>query len=490
MFLGLDLGTSNVKSLLVDDHGSILAEGSAAVDRSMTPDGGVVQDIHQIWDATCQAVREAVALVDARRVQAVGVSSQGGALQLLDAREDPLGPVISWLDTRGQPFDRQLEELWGTQYLVEHTGCNLSGTTLGQIARLRRETPEVLRAAAAIGYVGDVMVARLCGRRAHDATSLSLAMLYNPTLNAADPGLLRKLGIGDKRLPDLLPATKAAGPLRRDAAAQMGLAEGIPVSPAVHDQYAAALGAGAAGEGDVLVGTGTAWVLLVLGNRLAPPLAPGTFVCRHPVDGLFGQLLSMGGVGDLIQLALETTGDRDIAVPSLDALLATVPAGADGLRFNPALNTPGPTTASSDSNATVMAAGTFSRAASVEPAGILRAVFEGLACELARRLRWFTQAGFPVRRLLVSGPAAAGVVVPQILADVANCPVHCIEHAAPSAFGAAVIARALVDRRPLGELAAELAPPCRVVAPGADQPTYERQLEQYIESFKKVDRAE
>ena len=116
MFLGLDLGTTNVKVLVVDRDGSIAAEGSAPVTRTTTPDGGVEQDINQIWNATCEAIRQAVRQMPGRNIQAVGVSSQGGAVQLLSAQNESVGPVISWLDTRGKPFDRQLEEEMGVEY--------------------------------------------------------------------------------------------------------------------------------------------------------------------------------------------------------------------------------------------------------------------------------------------------------------------------------------------------------------------------------------
>ena len=239
MFLGLDLGTTNVKVVVVDHDGSLVSQGTAPVDRTTTPDGGVEQDIDQIWDAACQAIREAVANVDAAKIQAVGISSQGGAMQLLDGDEKPIGRVISWLDERGRPFDRQIEAQWGESYLVEHTGSNLSTTSLGQLLRLQEQSPKVLEASAGIGYVGDLIVKKLCGRRGHDGTNLSLAMLYNPSLGQADPDLLRRLKIDGKRLPDLLRATETAGPLQADAAAATGLPEGIPVSPAIHDQYAA-----------------------------------------------------------------------------------------------------------------------------------------------------------------------------------------------------------------------------------------------------------
>ncbi len=82
MFLGLDLGTTNVKAVVVDRDGRVVADGSASVDRYHTPDGGVEQDIYEIWDAACAAIQATAADVDPALIEAIGVSSQGGALQL------------------------------------------------------------------------------------------------------------------------------------------------------------------------------------------------------------------------------------------------------------------------------------------------------------------------------------------------------------------------------------------------------------------------
>lgn len=79
MYLGFDLGTTNVKAVVVEAGGRVAAIGASPVERFCTPDGGVEQDIEQIWGATQAAVRRATAGVDASRIRAIGVSSQGGA---------------------------------------------------------------------------------------------------------------------------------------------------------------------------------------------------------------------------------------------------------------------------------------------------------------------------------------------------------------------------------------------------------------------------
>jgi len=479
MFLGLDLGTTNVKAVAVDAGGRVVVDGSAAVDRFTTPDGGVEQNIEQIYDAACQAVREALAGTEASKIQAIGVSSQGGAVQLLDADDQPVGRVISWLDGRGKPFDDKLVQEVGEDYLVEHTGCNVSTMTLGQLLRIREKSPDLLERAKQVGFVGDVIVGRLCGRRAHDVTSLSIAMLYNPSLRRADPDLLKRLGIQEKRLPELLPVTTPAGRLGEEAAWHMGLPAGIPVSPVVHDQYAASTGAGSVNEGDVCLGTGTAWVLVANTARLARPVTQKTFVCPHPVAGLVGQLLSMGNGGSALEWAMQLTGRENVSGDQLDDMLEAVSPGSDGLRFWPLLLSIRAAAASLDSGG---------RLAGIRLAHsanhLLRAVVEGLACELARHLAFFTDAGFPVGRLVMCGAAAASRATPQIVADVTGQPVACVGQPAVSAFGAAVFARALVETAtPLGDLARAWAPASRTVKPGEHAAVYRELLRKYLESF-------
>ena len=104
------------------------ARPTAASNRTSTKSG----------DATCQAIRQAVGTLAPDAIEAVGVSSQGGAIVLLDADDRPLGPVISWLDGRGLPWDKRLTEELGEDFLAEHLGRRRSAITPGQILRLQR----------------------------------------------------------------------------------------------------------------------------------------------------------------------------------------------------------------------------------------------------------------------------------------------------------------------------------------------------------------
>jgi xylulokinase len=476
LYLGLDLGTTNVKAVIVDCDGRIVAAGAAPVERYHTSDGGIEQSIDEIWQAVQTAIRAAVMQVDPTSIAAVGVSSQGGAVQVLDWNDKPRGRVISWLDTRGASYDAALTAELGSAFFTRRIGHGSSAVAIGQILRLRSESPALLERPNRIGFVGDVIVGRLCGRRVHDPTSLAIAMLNNPWLKRADPDVLARLGLDDERLPCLMPATTAAGALSESAAAAIGLSAGIPVSPAVHDQYAASLGAASVAEGDVSCGTGTAWVLLANAGRLSPPAVPDAFVCSHPVAGLYGQMLSMVNGGSSIQWAMDLLGHQRADGPTVDQLLDAAPPGAEGLRFWPFLSN-GPKGKGGARLKGQLSGITLAH----ERSHLIRAVVEGLACELFRHVSQLVDTGVDVERLVLCGSAASGRNTPQIVADVTRLPVCCVETPDISALGATMLARSLVEPGTrLDDIARQWAPPRRTVTPGECAVIYEDLYEEYL----------
>src|SRR5512136_1044660 len=117
MLLGLDLGTTNIKALVVNDDGTIPARGAVPVSLQHTADGGIEQNIEEIWHATLSAIWVAGRYADLREVRAIGVSSQGGAAQVRTPDGRCLGPVISWMDCRGAPYDEQFQKQVGGDWI-------------------------------------------------------------------------------------------------------------------------------------------------------------------------------------------------------------------------------------------------------------------------------------------------------------------------------------------------------------------------------------
>ena len=473
MFLGLDLGTTNVKVLLVEKTGGVVSSGSAPVRIDHLPDGGVEQDMDDIFSAALAAIGAAAKSCDLSRVEAVGVSSQGGAMQLLSDSGACVGPVISWLDKRGKPFNDAITSELGAGWFIEHTGHSCSELTIGQLLRLKAQgdLPQSFR----VGFAGDVIVSRMCGRAAHDATSLSLGMFYNPSLNDADPELLKRLGLSLDQLPDLVGANVSAGSLSDRFAAATSLPVGIPVSPAIHDQYASALACGAVHAGDIMVGAGTAWVLLAVADRLVSPAKEEAFICRHPVEGLYGQILSLPNAGAALAWAISTVQLADDDEIRIDEVISTIPPGSDGLRCRQIF--------SADAKA-APAADTAQRLRGLEsmhtPGHIVRAVIEGIAFELDRHIQFLVRAGAGVKRLLICGRAAESEVTARIISDICQLPVDSIAVTDTSALGAAIIGRSLTEpSTDLAEISMAMVPEFTTTTPGPDTKTYAGLFQEY-----------
>ncbi len=473
MLLGLDLGTTNVKALLVSLDGHVLAEGSAPVGLYHR-EGGVEQDVEEIWQATLSAIRRAGEGLALGEVRAVGVSSQGAAMQLRDGSGRPLGPVISWMDARGQPFDAELTARLGQKWFAARLGHGRAGMAVGHVLRLRRQHPKLLAWPNRLGFVGDTIVGRLCGRAAHDASSLSIASLYNPSLRQADPELLEVLQLRPEQLPDLLSARQPAGTLTKEAAAATHLPAGVPVGPAVHDQYAAALGSGTLEAGEVMFGAGTAWVLLAMADHLMAPVVPAAWVCDHVVPERWGQMISLVFGGSVFRWALALTGQQGLSAAEIDERIESVPPGCEGLALWPFLT--------GEEDPTRPAAGSLrSLRLSHGGAHLLRAAVEGLCLELARRIGWLVGSGCPVDRLIMCGGGARSRVTPQIVADVTARPVTLPAQPEISAFGAAVLARAMLEEgAALAELYRSMAAPTREVRPGPAADQYAEMLARYV----------
>lgn len=477
MLLGLDLGTTNVKALRVGPDGRILAEGSAPVGLYHRPDGGVEQDMEEIWPATCAAIRAAGSAADLGGIESVGVSSQGAALQMRDEQGRPLGPVISWMDPRGQPFDKQLTARLGEDWFGPRLGHGTSAITIGHLLRFRQVCPGMLTWPNRVGFVGDTIVRRLCGVAAHDGSSLSITAMYNPSLGQADPDLLEVLGLRAEQLPELLPAAQPAGRLTAGAAEATGLPAGIPVGPAVHDQYAAALGSGTIDAGDVMFGAGTAWTLLAVTNELMAPVVPSAWVCNHVVPGRWGQMLSLVFGGSVFGWALAMAGLEGSAPEAIDEMIASVGPGAEGLRLWPFL-------AGINDRGLPPAGSLRGLRLSHGRAELLRATVEGLCFELARRIGWLVESGCPVERLVMCGGGARSRVTPQIVADVVARPVTLPAQPEISAFGAAVLARAMLEAdTPIEELYRQMAGPTAQVRPGPAAAQYAPMLREYVASL-------
>ncbi len=460
LLMGVDVGTTRIKTLLFDLTGKIVGQAGVNARLSRPGPGLAEQDVEDVWQAVVDTARDAVAQVRplapdesiargshgagrGARVLGLSFSTQTGTMAPVDAEGRALRPAFNWMDQRAAVVLDELRAVLDPAEVHRYGGWGLSGgSVLAHIAWLRRYEPAHYEAARYFLQLNDLIIHRMTGKPVLDPSIAGYSGLYNIVEGRWEPRALAAVGITEERLPKVLPAGAAVGTLRPDVARAMGLSEETWVMNGAHDQYVAALGAGVIAPGQVLLSCGTAWVVLV--TTAAPEWREGASrlaVSRHSVPGLWGALRSLGGVGTSVEWYVDNVlaplrgfqmGTRERAFEFMDRELPQVPIGARGLFcFTPA---------GGSSRAAGGRGALWGLTTSHTQADIGRALLEGIAFELRQAIEGMESETMPIDSLVMVGGASQSTCWPQIVADVTGRPVTVPRVQEAAARGAALLA--------------------------------------------------
>jgi xylulokinase len=448
--IGIDLGSSRVKLLALDEAGESLGVTMASYSTDSRRAGYAEQNPDRWWDALRLAMSELLARPALRgaSVEALGMTGQMHGAVFLDAAGVPVRPALMWSDGRAEAETAEIEQRIPRDELVARTGnrSNVSFTA-PKIMWVARHEPEIMERTRWIVQPKDALRARLTGEVGGDVSDASATLLFDLRARTWADDICAKLEIDRGRLAPLTESEACAGGLREDAARSLGLPAGIAVAVGGADAPTAALGLGLASEAD---SNGTVLVSLGTGGQVLAPVAEPKIdpegrlhgLC-HVVPGqwcVMAAILSAAASLDWVVRLLKP-GDPNGARELL-AAAAKVPPGSDGLLFLPYLR--GERTPHFDPSARGALVG---MRISHGPAEMTRAVLEGVAFALAEGLDLMRAQGLAPKTGVVAG-GGVNRLWQQIIADVLNMPVAlgATEHA--SARGAAL----------LGAVAAGIAP--------------------------------
>jgi sugar (pentulose or hexulose) kinase len=452
--VGIDVGTTNVKAVLVDDDGVIQASAARAL-RTDIRDDAVTQDAGLLWDQVVAAVREVTDSAPASlsaAVTSVGVCSQYSSIVPVDAEARPVGPMILWQDRRGtDPSWGILAEhpdafdLWVERHGIPPVGGGLS---LGHLLVLEQSSTRTDTAS----YLEpmDYVVARLTGRIAATQHSMFMSQLCdNRHLGTTgyDPELLTRSGLDPERLPPLVAVGTTIDTLLPTVAEQLGLPAGAAVSVGTNDTSAGliATGALADGRGGLSIGTTTVLIDGVDAMKVdldheilsMPGPLPGDYLVWAE-NGLGGRVVEK--VLDELLLADDVLGSdrRDQPFDALNAALDESLAGANGVLCLPWFH--GSLAPRSDPE---MRGAFLNVSLETTRVDLVRAATEATAHNLGWLLPHVeTFIGHPIREIGFVGGAARSDPWCQIIADILDRPITRI--ASPGraiARGTALLAR-------------------------------------------------
>jgi len=340
--IGLDVGTSGVKGLLVTSDGQIAKSATEEYPLLTPKPGWTEQKPESWWAASCRVLRS---LVDQAPgpIEAIGLTGQMHGAVFLDADGEVIRPALLWNDQRTADECADIEARIGSQRLRDITGNPaLTGFQAPKILWLKKNEPEAYARLRHVLLPKDFIRYRLSGTFATDASDAAGTLLLDLARRDWSDEILRALDIPKEWLPKVHEGPDVTGHVNAKGSQASGLPEGLPVIAGGGDNAAAAVGSGVVGEGSGFVSLGTSGVVFVASEK--PKIDPdgALHAFCHAVPGryhLMGVILSAGGSlrwyrDNLARLSADSNDD---AYDQIVARAAEVEPGADGLFYLPYL---------------------------------------------------------------------------------------------------------------------------------------------------------
>jgi len=423
--LGIDIGTSGTKTILIDEEGNVRARATQEYPLYSPKPQWSEQDPEDWWTASCATVREVLQKsgVEPRDIKGIGLSGQMHGSVFLDKNDRVLRRALLWNDQRTQAECDWITQTVGREKVVDLiSNPVLTGFTAGKIVWLRNNEPELYAQVAKVLLPKDFVRLRLTGEYATEVSDASGTALFNVRGRVWSDEMLAAIDIPREWMPTCYESQEISGRISEEAARLTGLEVGTPVVGGGGDQAAGAVGNGIVETGIVSSTVGTSGVVFAFSDEpvVDPQLRLHTFC--HAVPGkwhLMGVMLSAGGS---LQWYRDTFAMPEKVVASalgkdpydlICAEAAQAPVGSEGVIFLPYLT--GERTPYPDPDARGVLFGLTRR---TDRSAVARAVLEGVAYGLRDSFEIMQEMKLPIREVRASGGGARSSIWRHILADV------------------------------------------------------------------------
>ncbi len=445
LLLGLDIGTSAVKAVLVHTDGSVNASASAPLTLSTPRPGWAEQHPDDWWEAATSAIRDVLAKRPEADVRAVGISGQMHSSVFLDANAQVIRPALLWCDGRTTAECEEITARAGGEANLREWVRNpaLEGFTLPKILWLRTHEPTAFARLSKVLLAKDFIRLRLTDTIATEPSDASGTLMFDPAHMRWSSRLLRAVNLSTSLLPEVGGSAEILGRVSVHAAKLTGLPQGTPVVGGGADNACGAAGVGVLSPGEAVVSWGTSGTVLAPTSQplVDPALRAHTFCHVAPNTWyVMGVVLSAGGAFSWYrdQFARARIHNDSLGLSldaQLDAEAAQITPGADGVTFLPYLH--GERTPHRDASARGAFLG-LSLAHS--RAHLTRAVLEGVCFALRDSFEILRELGLHPDSLLLTGGGARSELVRRLQAEIYGVPVTTVQRDEGPAYGAALLA--------------------------------------------------
>lgn len=457
MLLGIDVGTSATKVVIIDENGRTLVSASSAYEVDRPRDGWTEQPPERWWAAVVGGVCSALAAgnIDPGAISGVGLSGQMHGSVFLDRAAidqaasrgaHAIRPALLWNDQRTARECAELEKaVGGGEAIVRAVGNRaLTGFTLPKLLWLEKHEPANYARIAALALPKDFIRLQLTGTLGTDVGDASGMLLIDPDRRTWHTAVCKAVGVDPAILPPLTESACVVGTVTPWAASQTGLKPGTPVVAGTGDNHAGAIGAGVAEPGMAVATLGTSGVIYVHSPQprrdLGAATPPGRVMTMCAADGAAAAPGHWSITGCTLSAAGSVQWARDVFAPevpyaTLYAEAAAVPRGCEGLVFLPYLS--GERCPHPDP----LARGAWIGLRAHHTRGhLIRAVMEGVTFTMAQMLEVIRALPVEVASVRLGGGGNKSALWRQMQADVYELPCATVNNDEGPAFGAALLA--------------------------------------------------
>jgi len=478
LYIGVDLGTSACKFLLVDDKGRVLNTVSKTYPISFPHPGWSEQAPEDWWAACLEGIPLLLQGYDAAQVAAVGAGGQMHGLVALDAQDAVIRPAILWNDGRTAQETAYLNGSVGRSVLSERTAnIAFAGFTAPKLLWMQKNEPELFRRIAKIMLPKDYLVYRMTGVHATDFSDASGTLLLDVKNKRWHPDMLALCGINESQMPALYPSYAPVGTLLPEAARALGLPQGTVVCAGAGDNAAAAGGAGTVGGGGGEISPGAAGTVFISSAAFQADSHNALHSFVHADGGwhLMGCMLSAASCNQWwMEKILETTDHS-----SEQEKIECGRLGCNDVFFLPYLM--GERSPINDTSARGMFIG---MSMSTTRACMTQAVLEGVAFAIRDSFEVARTLGLSIPRSTLCGGGAKSALWRKILANVLNIPLDTTQTQEGPGYGAALLAMVACGRFSNVQQAAQTL--VRVKATVLPQPGLAEKYEQRYAQFRQI----
>ncbi len=432
MYLGIDVGTSCVKAVIVDENDAVVDQASAPLTISRLHPLWSEQDPADWWAATNGAVASLKPALR-RAVKIIGLAGQMHGATLLDKNRRALRPAILWNDGRSAAECAALEA--HVAGLTQITGNRaMPGFTAPKLNWVRAHEPEIFAATEMVVLPKDYIRLRMTGDTASDLSDSAGTLWLDVAARDWSDTMLEATGLDRSNMPKLYEGDKVTGQLRAELAEAWGMAR-VPVAAGGSDNAAGAVGVGVVRSGDAFLSLGTSGVLFLANDGYRPNAAGGVHTFCHALPDRWHQMSVILSAASCIDWAAQLCGVKDAA--TFFTLVEARGKPCETEVFLPYLS--GERTPHNDPNAKGVL---FGLTHETDTAALGQAVLEGVAFAFRDGLDALLDSGAAIDTITVIGGGARSAYWGKILASALGRPlIYRDGGEVGPAFGAARLAR-------------------------------------------------